>query len=148
MSPDQPSSPDVANSGANSMTEQRTEGPVTEAGREVLASARRVITEVREIAFPHMVGEPIPQDSLSTLVVMAEQEARNLALAEVEAKVAGLLAVADAAQVLVGSIELGDDVRAVGRAASRVNQALAALGYPTDDEGLIDFAEEARHDPQ
>ena len=40
MSPDQPSSPDVANSGANSMTEQRTEQSMSE---EELAGQMRAI---------------------------------------------------------------------------------------------------------
>ena len=53
--------------------------PLTEASLEVLASQRRVIEEVRELAFPHMVGEPIEQDAMRALLRLAEEQAAERA---------------------------------------------------------------------
>ena len=60
------------------MTEQRIEGPVTEAGRR-LAEFVTV-----------MSAEDFDWHDFGADIAAIEQEARNLALAEVEAKVAGL----------------------------------------------------------
>jgi hypothetical protein len=60
----------------------------------------------------------------------------------------GLREVARRAEYLVGTIEQGFERAAVLRAASGVNQALAGLGYPVDDEGLIDWAALARQDTE
>jgi hypothetical protein len=64
----------------------------------------------------------------------------NKAPADPVAEIARLRTVAEAAQFLVGSVELGENRNLTLHAASKVSQALAALGYPADDEGLIDFA--------
>lgn len=49
--------------------------PLTEASLEVLASQRRVIEQVRELAFPDQIGQPIDQDALRRLLALVEEQA-------------------------------------------------------------------------
>lgn len=63
------------------MTTERE--PRTAAGIEQLASMRRVVEEVREIAFPDQIGQPIPQESAVLLVRAIEDESWNAALDQI-----------------------------------------------------------------
>lgn len=69
---------------------------LTEASLEVLASQRRVIEQIREVAFPDQIGQPIEQDAMRRLLTLAEEQA-VARIAPVPTDVPGLRELSDAA---------------------------------------------------
>lgn len=86
---------------------------------------------------PCLLPEGHPQDSANRFHRYAPPS--PIQRGRLEEEMSALREVAEAAQFLVGSIELGEIRHLNLHAASQVNQALSKLAYPIDNEGLIDF---------
>lgn len=61
--------------------------PRTEASEVVIEQMASLVAQVRAIAFPEMVGQPIPQDDLRAALALIEEQAATEARRELLAKV-------------------------------------------------------------
>lgn len=96
-----------------------------------------VIVNVTMTIHPHPYDTDERRKRDAAFIVAAVNDVRARLAAAPE--LPKLRDVAAAAEFLVGSVELGEVRNLTLHAASKVNQALVALGYPVNDEGLIDW---------